>query len=586
MLFLASAVQSFAIEGLQLQVSLQTSNVVMSWPSQVGETYFVQFRPTLGTTNPWQTLTNSLPADSSTNITFFIHSNAVQFPTIVSTNSGTTNGPGGPLGPPGPGGSSGPFTNYAPGVGFYQIARDGVYVINTSNLMSGPVSNTVTLTFEAANSVGNLQEANVLVDGAWYRGASAIIGPPFSGSLAVDTSLLENGDHTFQVLVGWLNPDMSDLNNFMFHRQSDAFILTVSNSVYFPEWVDSIPESGPSAYFAKTIFTDADWQIDIYDVTNGHVNTLTGHTTNGIIEAYWDLTDEHSVMRTNIDMDPEFSATFSVASAPPKKSPPKPRDYPYPAHGTWAIAYQDTFQNMANSNLCYNSIYNFGSIGANFGGASTFFPSGSPTNGQTWPLRYPDTNQAPNLGQMFADAKALVNLLTNRSMRNFYYNGHGTPNGFAFSVDTQQITFALKHQPYRFVFLDGCSTANGGLPGAFGIGFSGPVGIDVFQKNKTRPRAFLGYTKDVFYTERGGNFIDPDTGGTYSSRVRPEVYEFLTNLEFYWYFYGYSLESAVFNAILDTPSLPDIWQNGKALKLFGYRDLSVDAYNVNTDWQP
>jgi hypothetical protein len=583
MLFLASAVQTFAIEGLQLQVSLQSSNAVLSWPSQDGETYFVQYRPTIGTNDPWQTLTNSLPADSGTNITYFIHSNAVQFPTIVSTNNGGTNGSGGGPPFPGGGGTNGSPYQWAPGAGYYQVARDGVHVIGLSNLLSSPVSDTITFTFEAANSVGTVQDANVMVDGAWSRGASAIFGSPFSGTLTVDTSFLENGDHTFQIVVGWLNPDVGDANNFMFQRQSDPFTLTVSNAVFYPEWVDSIPENGPSAYFAETIYTNADWQIDIYDVGTNHVKTLTGHTTNGIIEAYWDLMDESSVMRTNIDTDPEFSATFSVASKPPKKSPPKPKDYPYPAHGTWAIAYQDTFQNMANSNRYYNAFSLFGSIGADFGGAYTVLPS-NPTNGQTWPMRYPiSTNADPMPEKRWADDRALRTLLTNRNCRNFYYNGHGGPNNFGYFMNTSALTADLKHQPYRFVFLDGCFTANGGLSGAFGIGFSQEVDIDVFQKSKSRPRAFLGYSKKVYYYEGGGNFFDSDTGGTYSQRVRPEIHEFLTNFEFYWSF-GYGLYLALDNAIYDTPSLPDIWQNGKALKLFGYYDLGVDEYNVSSDW--
>src|SRR6266404_4870379 len=78
MLFLASAVQTFAIEGLQL--SLQCSNVVLSWPSVEGETYIVQYRPTLDVSTPWQTLASSLPADVGTNLTFFTHSNIVQHP--------------------------------------------------------------------------------------------------------------------------------------------------------------------------------------------------------------------------------------------------------------------------------------------------------------------------------------------------------------------------------------------------------------------------------------------------------------------------------------------------------------------------
>jgi len=78
--FLASAVPVFAIEGLQ--ISVQCSNVVLRWPSDEfsGETYIVQRKSDLTSTNPWITLTNYMPPDSGTNITFFIHSNVVQNP--------------------------------------------------------------------------------------------------------------------------------------------------------------------------------------------------------------------------------------------------------------------------------------------------------------------------------------------------------------------------------------------------------------------------------------------------------------------------------------------------------------------------
>lgn len=65
-----------AIEGLQLTV--QCPDVILGWPSLSGESYIVQWRPTLSPSTPWVTLTNSLPADETTNWTTFVHSNQVQ----------------------------------------------------------------------------------------------------------------------------------------------------------------------------------------------------------------------------------------------------------------------------------------------------------------------------------------------------------------------------------------------------------------------------------------------------------------------------------------------------------------------------
>ena len=75
-LLCVSSIRTFAIEGLQL--SVQSSNVVLSWPSVEGETYVVQYRPTLNATDSWQTLTSSLSAATGTNMTLYVHSNIVQ----------------------------------------------------------------------------------------------------------------------------------------------------------------------------------------------------------------------------------------------------------------------------------------------------------------------------------------------------------------------------------------------------------------------------------------------------------------------------------------------------------------------------
>ena len=92
-LLLASRVHTSAIEGLQ--ISVQCSNVVLSWPSDEtsGETYIVQYRADLTSTNPWTTLTNYMPPDAGTNLTFFVHSNIVQHPNCAGSGSSSMMAP-------------------------------------------------------------------------------------------------------------------------------------------------------------------------------------------------------------------------------------------------------------------------------------------------------------------------------------------------------------------------------------------------------------------------------------------------------------------------------------------------------------
>src|SRR5512133_927290 len=61
-----------------LKIAVECPDVILSWESADDETYIVQYRPTLSTNTPWETLTNSLPAATGTNVTFFVHSNQME----------------------------------------------------------------------------------------------------------------------------------------------------------------------------------------------------------------------------------------------------------------------------------------------------------------------------------------------------------------------------------------------------------------------------------------------------------------------------------------------------------------------------
>lgn len=92
--FMAMVLNSPAIEGLT--ISVQCPNVVLGWPSNPGETYIVQWRPTLDPSTPWVMLTNGFPADSTANWTCFVHSNQVQCATNASSKIVGDSGDGSP----------------------------------------------------------------------------------------------------------------------------------------------------------------------------------------------------------------------------------------------------------------------------------------------------------------------------------------------------------------------------------------------------------------------------------------------------------------------------------------------------------
>ncbi|MGH7941435.1 MAG: hypothetical protein ACREFR_10240, partial [Limisphaerales bacterium] len=63
----------------------------MSWPSATNETYVVQYMGTLQATDMWLTLTDGLPAATSGNVTYFVHSNIVQYPPAGSGGGSSSN---------------------------------------------------------------------------------------------------------------------------------------------------------------------------------------------------------------------------------------------------------------------------------------------------------------------------------------------------------------------------------------------------------------------------------------------------------------------------------------------------------------
>jgi hypothetical protein len=119
--------------------------------------------------------------------------------------------------------------------------------------------------------------------------------------------------------------------------------------------------------------------------------------------------------------------------------------------------------------------------------------------------------------QTGGDVTQLKNNLNNPGVTALYFYGHGTASGNAFGTETTGIFASnlaalfgnyyypvfkgkqalVTHKPFNFVFLDGCNTALGDLPEAFGI----PKYISGAQLNEAglHKRAFLGWTGPVVF---------------------------------------------------------------------------------------
>jgi len=632
---LLSIVSVHGIEGIKLAV--QGSNAIVTWPSVEGETYIVRHRATLQSDTPWVTLTASLSAALNTNRTGFVHTGIVIYPVCTNQSGGTAEGP-----PPAPSSPSvferwkgegrEPYTwerekrpplpwdpeteqqmlnrltspeslltealapECQPRMGFYQVVRDGVHVIGLTNLTNGALSGAISLAFEAGNGEGILDSAVVLIDGLKFPGANVLsAGLLNRWQFGVDTAFMENGAHIVEIEVTWHDPGNPDGDRVFASRRSAPFTVSVSNAIYYPEWEPETGEAPVCAYFVKTTTINANWQIDIYDVRTNLVRTLTGQTADGSITAYWNMIDSTGTMRTNADVDPEFKAVvtvsggaFSAAGGCKVTPPKKQRKRDWPGQGRWTIAYQDFFKfDYSENSEMTGSIIEFANTASKYGGYYLYYPPPGRTNdiGQTFPIRYQDSNH-PDTNitavSLAKDEIMLQNFLGNTNSRNFYYNGHGSASSIA---GISSATFAaLIHHRYRFVFLDGCNTANGSMDDAFGIRGPGRFALIYYQNTGIRPGAFVGYEADVPYALPGPVVKN---GVPYDGEIPWQVPFFIFNFLFYWDadLVGESLAAALRDAKDDLPQVQGFAiQPGEHLQIYGYDDLRIDKFNRRADW--
>jgi hypothetical protein len=492
-----------------------------------------------------------------------------------------------------------------PDPGFYQVVRDGVYIVGLTNLTGGPVlSDTVTIAFEAGNAdpnngtnlIGTLSGAVLLVDGLKFAGEGGLSAPPtYPWQFAMDTAYLENGDHSLEVEVFWSDPSGDDSTESLYpSRYSDSIMITVSNSIYYPQWEEDIGEPSIAAYYANTTCTNADWSIDIYDVNTNFVQSLTGHTDDGTIEAYWNMVDTNGVVRTNADVDPEFSSVLTVADPVTKKLPPKKnpkRDWP--AQGMWTVTFQDYFRHWYDNSLGYmqGNINAFANTAAKYGGCLLYYPPPGQTNlvGQTYPLRYQNPKHPEDgitTDMLTMDYSLLRSFLASTNSRNFFYRGHGNATSIG-DLESSTIKVVVGQRRYRFALLQSCQSADGDLDHAFGI--KGPesyTDVSHYQAIGKRPAAFVGNHGDTRFANPGREQIG---GVWYDGRIPWQIAYFYGDFLFWWDAdtEGTDLWDAINDAVTDLPPI-DNWpyedNPGRHLIIYGYEYLHIDEYNHASDW--
>ena len=563
-LFLLSF-QAFAIEGLT--ISVPSTNALLTWPtdSSLGETYIIQYRHTLNDSNDWTTLADYYPPDYTTNFTSFIDPSAVD--NGFGYGSGGTNGGGGN---PMPGGTntSGGFSTNIPvaGTGFYRVVRDGVHLIGYSNGMV--LSGIVKIPVELGNGSGTVSTMSMTENETPIGNSlqtAPLSNPHF---LTLNTTFLANGAHDIYGTASW-----TDTNGGLWEANSPTISVTISNEISFENWMPSFGELGDSLLIrATSAHPDTDWYIDVYGANGGYIGTFGGHTYDGDIAVAWNLIGPLGESHTN---DAYFNFYIGTEYIDPPMPPTFRVKDPWPAKGAWAMAMQHDWDTYHDSDKLYDMFQSFAGWAKDVRHDGVV-PSPSSDN-NPFTLRVGDPSETgPDL-----DWSTFRAAITNPLTRNLVYFGHGGPTGIGkntanpkrFISDTE-IAAALHTVPaaqtnrhaFRFVFLDGCSTAAGKLPEAFGIQHRENIPYDDYYYASARPQAFVGWPKD-----QGIGFLQ-NNGYINVSHVN-----FMLHIQFEMTFYGRGVKTAIRNAshYFDTFGV----YGEENLKVYGYWGLLFGQAN-------
>ena len=349
---------------------------------------------------------------------------------------------------------------------------------------------------------------------------------------------LPNGTNTIQLLTTVRQSDtLNDQTPYMTFSNAPQSIV-VSNFVTYLNSSDLIL-SNTYTFNAQSTVTNVDWEIDIYGANGDFVNSHTEHSDDGNISWTWDLTDYNGDSR-NDDGDPFFYPYITIGDPTGGWTPPLASQFP--SSGSWLFAYLDNDYDDGSSNYIGADYYYTNGIHRMEGGPIEWSIG-------TWdyPIKFGRV-----YAQTIRDASWQTleqNYLQRWAIRNFYYYGHGSPNSIGGDENTvdgsnyitgsinlpgghayltsqwvhDNVTFNKSYGaiPFRFVFLDGCDTAGGNWPWAWGIPNQVET-LDYYRNaaNATgaRPLAFCGWDVEV-----GGQGCDSGVNFGLSAKTGWEV---------------------------------------------------------------
>jgi len=336
-------------------------------------------------------------------------------------------------------------------------------------------------------------------------GGDPVKGLAFNSSYSTatwDTAGTTNGQYT-------LTPVLYFTDDVVVFGPTNT--VTVTNYVWFPNYY---PVAGNALRVeVQTIHANGTWSMNVYDDQNNLRSVLNGtvdENGNCNLDGFPGPGFSLSLLDGNGEQLPEAFWVLAITTfAAAGQRPPTAtgRQTNFVERSWWG---QQTWFNVTYQQIYQPSSFNGQNLKQML--VDVYLAAKS---------RYPTLSQAVQLGTETEPWRLLgpsewstlaVSLTNDFGTRNLYYFGHGSAERFGYSDDTNQqinipdLNRILKNaldplkgtngHPYRFVFLDGCKTANGGLASAFGIP-KGNVPMNEFiGKRGIRPRAFLGWDKN------------------------------------------------------------------------------------------
>lgn len=402
--------------------------------------------------------------------------------------------------------------------------------------------------------------------------ASSIHVAPFELPVPImilDTTQLSNGVHSISVHAFWNDPGdgTEDGSGTIYEADSPAVTVTVSNALSFPNWMSAFGEMGNSLVVsAQSALTNVQWYLDVYDSGFSYIGTMGGTTPDGNIYVVWNLIGPDGMLHTDNTFEfvlTTFSAGSVVAS---KVAPPsfKVTD-PWSGPGDWVVVNQQAWNNLVGWDDLDIMTDGFAA------GAQTLGLAVRPTaqNSTAYRIRF---NDPPASYGDWANFRAA---LYNNLSRNLFYLGHGSPNGLGatqtttnLSVLASEIAANLATIPagqtnahkYRFVCLDGCSTASGKLPESFGIIHKENVAGTDYVNASLRPTSFAGW--------------DDDKAAGFLGSINVSHVFFFQDFQYEWASHG------VKQAFLNAGQYPNVtYLSTSHLKVFGYWLLGLNQFN-------